>query len=101
MSKDEYSEMGKQILRAVFTSAVFDYNKYVVRKRLKPKEALAFSTASRLLFDDDYRILYGDWELSLEELLSVINDNKEVDLEIVRENIINKAYQRKSRKKKT
>lgn len=66
-------EQCKYLMLKVIEYAVRDYCS--LESADLPSEKEAYQLASNFLFDDNYRFMWGDWELSFEDMLDILDLN--------------------------
>lgn len=74
-----YEDEAKALLTKFLQVAIKDYLRYKGSKRMTQKEAHYFSTAKSLLFDSEHTIQWGDLQLSLADILDLLEwDEKRI-----------------------
>jgi len=85
-----YIEDALLILQSIVSQAIQDFIKYHQAKRNKKAEEI-YQSAKTFLFDDDHRIDYGDMQLSLRDMLAYIAKESDINLTMIREDILRRA----------
>lgn len=83
-------EEARFLLLKVIEQTVRDYTSS--RPAVTPSEVQTWENARDFIFDDDYKIQWGDWQLNINEVLEILN----IDIDWFRENISRK-YQEKDK----
>lgn len=84
-----HPEQARFLLLKVIEQAVRDYT--TMSDSTVPSERLTWESARDFMYDDEYRIDWGDWALNLEELLDILD----VDIRWFREQTTKKFKGRK------
>jgi len=79
-----FPDEAKRVLLRVIEQAVRDFINYQNPTTIWEQEY--FTTAKGFLFDDDYRVSWGDWECSLQDLLDIFD----IEASWLRKNILSK-----------
>lgn len=81
-------EQSRYLMLKVLEQSVRDYCALIDSDI--PNEQYLWEEAKEFIFDDSYRIMWGDWELSTEEFLDVLD----IDIAWFREQTIKKFQKR-------